>query len=108
MAENPRAFPSGDFAGCEPSYGMGLRDYFAVHADQPGISEIVSMAGFQTDGFWVFLGGDGENKQTFNDWWNNLPLTERLSLSARVRFAMADALLSARTPEASDTGEGKS
>lgn len=24
-----RAFPSGDFTGCEPGYGMTLRDWFA-------------------------------------------------------------------------------
>lgn len=30
--ENPRAFPSGDFRGCEPGYGMRLRDWFAGQA----------------------------------------------------------------------------
>lgn len=29
MGDNPSAFPSGDFRGCEPGYGMTLRDWFA-------------------------------------------------------------------------------
>lgn len=32
MIENPSAFPSGDFAGVEPGYGMSLRDWFAGQA----------------------------------------------------------------------------
>lgn len=32
MAGNPSAFPSGDFRGCEPGYGMTLRDWFAGQA----------------------------------------------------------------------------
>lgn len=30
--ENPCAFPSGDFIGVEPGYGMTLRDWFAGQA----------------------------------------------------------------------------
>ncbi|MBB5709303.1 hypothetical protein [Sphingomonas xinjiangensis] len=30
--ENPTAYPSGDFTGCEPGYGMTLRDWFAGQA----------------------------------------------------------------------------
>lgn len=74
--------------------GMTLREYFAAHADQPGVSEIVSMAGHRTDGYWVEF-SDGREKQKFNDWWNDLPLPERCSLSARVRFALADAMAAA-------------
>jgi len=29
---NLRAFPSGDFAGCEPGYGMTMREYYAGQA----------------------------------------------------------------------------
>ncbi len=87
------AFPSRDVA----TYygGMSLRDYFAVHADQPGVSEIVTMAGGETDGFNVKFSRDG-TEYKFNDWWNGLPLADRLDLSARVRFAMADAMIRAR------------
>lgn len=31
-AENPSAFPSGDFMGVEPGYGMTMRDWFAGQA----------------------------------------------------------------------------
>lgn len=96
MAENPPAFPRPGFvdpAGMQD--GMSLRDYFAVHADQPGVSEIVAMAGGETDGFHVKFSSDGAEYK-FNEWWNDLPLVDRLSLSARVRYAMADALLAER------------
>lgn len=99
--ENPFAFPFPevrDADGCgimEGSNGMTLRDYFAVHADQPGVSEIVSMAGGETDGFRVKF-SDGGTEYKFNEWWNDLPLVDRLDLSARVRYAMADAMLTAR------------
>lgn len=85
---------TGAYSGKFP--GMSLRDYFAVHADQPGVSEIVTMAGGETaDGFRVKFSADGAEHR-FNDWWNDLPLADRLSLSARVRYAMADAMLEAR------------
>jgi len=87
------AFPNSHDNGWQA--GMTLRDYFAVHADQPGVSEIVAMAGGETDGFRVkFSSGGSECK--FNEWWNNLPLEDRLTLSARVRYAMADAMLAER------------
>lgn len=76
--------------------GMSLRDWFATHCDQPGVSEIISMAGGETDGYRVKFSPDG-TEYTFNEWWNGLPLEDRLSLSARVRYAMADAMLAART-----------
>lgn len=76
--------------------GMTLRDYFAVHADQPGVSEIVTMAGGETDGFHVKFSRDGK-EYTFNEWWNDLPLDDRLKLSARVRYALADAMLAERS-----------
>lgn len=79
----------------EGSRGMSLRDYFAVHADQPGVAEIVAVAGGETDGYRVRFNA-GETERKFNDWWNDLPLADRLSLSARVRYAMADAMLAER------------
>lgn len=97
-ADNPQAFPVaavGPSDGLFHIEGMSLRDYFAVHADQPGVSEIVAFAGGETDGFLVKFSAEGE-KVKFNDWWNGLPLPERLELSARVRYGLADAMLAAR------------
>jgi hypothetical protein len=100
MSDNPPAFPlrGVDNHGfyTPDQIGMTLRDYFAVHADQPGVSEIVSAAGLRTDGYYVLF-GDGGDKQPFNEWWNNIPLHERLELSAIVRFAIADAMLKERS-----------
>lgn len=101
MVENPAAFPCTGEGFQSEQYtqkGMTLRDYFAVHADQPGVSEITSMAGvFCPDNFHVYADASKETELgNFNDWWNTLTLTERLALSARVRFAMADAMLAAR------------
>ena len=96
MADNPPAFPCAiPELHVMAESGMSLRDYFAVHADQPGVTEIVSMAGGETDGFWVALFPGGARVR-FNDWWSDLPLSDRLDLSARVRYAMADAMLAAR------------
>jgi len=98
--DNPQAFPyldesCGLLALRQP--GMTLRDYFAVHADQPGVSEIASAANMQSDGFHIWPANEPiTEKQVFNVWWNLLPLGERLSLSAKVRFAMADAMLAER------------
>lgn len=100
-AENPNAFfPSRE---AHPAFeypvhhsGMTLRDYFAVHADQPGVSEIVTMAGGETaDGYRVKFSPGGADYK-FNEWWNGLPIADRLSLSAQVRYAMADAMLAVR------------
>jgi len=108
MSDNRSAFPVnaanlGGPGSYEADPGMSLRDYFAVHADQPGVSEIVTMAGGETDGFMVKFSRDSEG-QKFNDWWNDLPLADRLDLSARVRYAMADAMMVARDSRSKPEG----
>ena len=104
--DNPPAFPLSPGDVLYYQEGMSLRDWFASQADQPGVSEIVAMAGHTTDGFWVEF-ADCSEKRKFNDWWNDVPLSERCLLSARVRYAMADAMLEARsTPTAQVAGEG--
>jgi|GEM_PF-1201965 len=77
--------------------GMSLRDYFAVHADQPGYAEIVSHAGLTYGSNQVWR--DAQTSiGTFDSWWRDLPNEERFRLSAGVRYAMADAMLAARSP----------
>ncbi|AQS61749.1 hypothetical protein A8L48_22700 [Rhizobium rhizogenes] len=87
---------------------MTHRDYAAIHADQPGIAEIVSMAGLTYSAGQVWsdeqtsLGG-------FEIWWRSIPNSERFMLSARVRYAMADALLAVKAetdPKHSDYDDG--
>lgn len=97
--DNPEVFPQSAHPD-GPFGGMTLLDYFAVHSDQPGVSEVVAMAGHKTDGVRVYIGGS-ETGPTFNEWWNHLPLDERFKLTADVRFAMARAMLNARK-EATD------
>lgn len=97
--ENPAAFPCTGEGFGNPNYsqhGMSLRDWFASQCDQPGVAEIVAMAGHKTDGFWVeFL--DGSERTKFNDWYNAMPLDQRFGLVARVRYAIADAMLKERS-----------
>jgi hypothetical protein len=75
--------------------GMSLRDYFAIHGDQPGVLEIASAAGLRSeDNFWV-IGADGK-KQKFNDWYHALSQHERFELQAKVRYQLADAMMKHR------------
>jgi len=75
--------------------GMTHRDYAAIHADQPGIAEIVSMAGLTHSAGQVW--SDGQTSLgPFESWWRSIPNSERFMLSARVRYAMADALLAVK------------
>lgn len=85
------AFPMSDYYGT----GLSIRDYFAVHADQPGYAEIVSHAGLTYGSNQVWK--DAQTSiGTFDSWWRDLPNSERFRLSAEVRYAMADAMLKAR------------
>lgn len=92
------AFPcEWDYIGSNRSAanGMTLRDYFAVHSTQPGCSEICALKGLrhQLGAVWQ----DADTRiASFDYWWEDLPLDERLLLSARVRYAQADAMLKAR------------
>ena len=91
------AFPheGGDFSGLYAEPGMSLRDYFAVHADQPGVAEIVSMAGLSYSANQVWVDAN-TSIGTFDSWWRGITNDERFNLSARVRYALADAMLAAR------------
>jgi hypothetical protein len=75
--------------------GMTVRDYFAIHATQPGATEIAAMAGltFSAGKVWS---GPNSSLATFNDWWRDLPAAERFDLCAKVRYAEADAMIRAR------------
>jgi len=75
--------------------GMTLRDYFAIHSVQPGCGELVSMAGYTFSSGAVWSSPDTRIAR-FDDWFGSMPLPERLELFARVKYAMADAMLKAR------------
>ena len=74
---------------------VGLRDYMAVHSSQPGISEIVAMAGLIWRGSRVWK-HDETSLGSFEDWWESMSLEKRCELSARVRYAQANAMLRVR------------
>lgn len=78
--------------------GMSLRDYFAIHCDQPGEAEILLEAGLQRGkNFRVSIGeGVGVKELTFGEWWDTVTQSRRFELYARVRFKMADAMLAER------------
>lgn len=88
------AFPVQD-ASTWRCYGVTLRDYFATHSVQPGMGELASLAGlvYRQGAVW-------KDEQTrvsgFDEWFNTLPLSERLELFSRAKYAMADAMLKAR------------
>lgn len=75
LPENPSAFPSGDMRGCEPGYGMTLRDYFAAHVD---ISAYAAASTFE----------ENEGRAP--------TITELAAYIAAIRFAEADAMLAER------------
>lgn len=93
------AFPNmGKHANNNPEGGLSVRDYFAIHCDQPGCAEITEAAGlvFRDNRVWTSeTAGMG-----FNDWYNALPSARKLQLYAQVRYAMADALLAERNKAA--------
>lgn len=99
---SPPAFPLAVPGDCmmEPSWGMSLRDYFAVHCDQPGTAEIITAAGLSLKSpagvFVVFPDG---SEKTFSEWWNEMSQAERFGLYAKVRFDLADAMLRQRMGE---------
>lgn len=78
--------------------GMSLRDYFAIHCDQPGAAEIVSAAGltYSVNQVWT---DEKTSIGTFNDWYGGLDPIERYALYARVRYALADAMIAQRDKE---------
>lgn len=92
------AYPAGNFEGVEPSWGMSLRDYFAIHCGQPGATEIVSAAGltYSVNLVWT---DEKASIGTFNDWYGGLDPSERYALCARVRYALADAMIAERSKE---------
>jgi hypothetical protein len=75
--------------------GMSLRDYAAIHSTQPGISEIVKLAGLRWSVGRVWE-SETVSLGSFDVWWESLSLARRLELSAQVRYAQADAMLKAR------------
>jgi hypothetical protein len=76
-------------------HGMSLRDYFAIHCDQPGQAEIVTAAGLTYSVGQVWVTGDA-SLGTFDKWYASLPQERRFQLYATVRYALADAMLKAR------------
>jgi hypothetical protein len=79
--------------------GMSLRDYFAIHCDQPGMAEIATAAGLPWKNGTVVDTDpvDGlDRARSFDQWWSTVSQAERFELYAKVRYAMADAMLAAR------------
>lgn len=73
--------------------GLTKRELFAMHATQPGVSEIVTAAGLHCpDNFSVWHDAD-TRIGSFNEWWSKLTNEERFALSSKVKVQQADALL---------------
>ena len=92
------AFPTQEFVdglGHSYDYGMTLRDYAAIHTEQPGMAEICSEAGvyYLNGAVWS---DEATNLGTFDKWWMGLPQEKRFELNAVVRYKIADAMLAER------------
>lgn len=80
-------------AGYDRHPGLTKRELFAMHATQPGVSEIVTAAGLHCpDNFSVWYDAD-TRVGSFNEWWSKLTNEERFALSSKVKVQQADALL---------------
>jgi len=92
--ENEPAFPCGGqtFA---PHCGMMLRDYMAIHTEQPGMIEVCEAAGLVYKNHQVWSDSD-TTLGSFNDWWSGLESDLRYELNATVRYRVADAMLAKR------------
>jgi hypothetical protein len=79
----------------EDEFTRALRDYFAIHCDQPGEAEIVTAAGltFSNGEVWA---DERTSLGSFAKWYRDAPQDERFRLYAEVRYALADAMLKAR------------
>ena len=87
------AYPVTEDSYHEPSRGLTKRELFALHATQPGVSEIVTAAGLHCpDNFSVWYDAD-TRIGSFNEWWSKLTNEERFALSSKVKVQQADALL---------------
>lgn len=86
--------------------GLTKRELFALHAEQPGVQEIVTAAGYYTeDNFLIYktrhkVGADRIGP--FNEWWATLTNQERFALTAKVKIQQADALLAGLSKEQND------
>ena len=94
------AFPLPEHLSWAPhdSHGMSLRDWFASQCDQPGEAEIITAAGLtarSSSGYFVVF-ADGY-EMTFSEWWRSMTQAERFALYAKVRYAIADAMLAERS-----------
>lgn len=83
--------------------GMSLRDYAAIHTEQPGMTEICDEAGvtFESKSGCVWDApehhpGQRNRLGSFNQWWTGLSKERRYELNAKVRYAIADAMLKER------------
>jgi len=75
--------------------GMSMRDYLAVHCDQPGMAEMVQAVGLRYSDYRVWKNAD-TSLGSFDAWYGGLTLNEKYDLYAKVRYQMADAMLDAR------------
>lgn len=89
------AFPTHHNVGPHAHWGgMNLRDYCAIHSTQPGVDEICKVAGVLRVSHSLIV-VDG-HQTTFDEWWRSLSLETICELSAKVRYAQADAMIKVR------------
>lgn len=92
---NDFAFPVAGALGANQCNGMTLRDYFAIHVDQPGVLELVTAAGF-THGAGQVWQDPQTSLGSFETWYRTLTSAERAAMYAKVRYELSDAMLQER------------
>ena len=90
---NEPAFPYGEHGTVLG--GLTKREYFAIHCDQPGVSELVTAAGLICPDNWSVWRDKDTKLGTFTEWYAKLTNAERFELYAKVRVQIADAMCSA-------------
>jgi hypothetical protein len=88
----------GEWVPGEPEAGMTLRDYFAIHGEEPSQIELLDAGGMVQGEDGIYARNDGQTKvaKSFYEWFNKQSNEQRFALCAKVRFLMADAMLKAR------------
>jgi hypothetical protein len=92
------AYPGRVYNTREHYLGMSLRDYFAIHADQPGRLEMSNAAGvlLREHAPKDLPKEERDALPHWSDWFYTLTQKERYQLYAKVRYQMAGVLLEER------------
>lgn len=83
--------------GTSVSNGITLRDWIATYAPSPDAGSIASVLGWSVRlDRWAVSDAGEDSMPHFDELWSRLPHTQKMEVLAKMRYAFADAMLSAR------------